>query len=102
MVTLRILGLDDDNHSPMWVCENGTVFGTAKEIMSFLAKPHDVQYEIKMFALTDNWSEELLQYEEDQVNDMFDILEGIARCPKDIDANEIFNMFWESANRNYW
>lgn len=36
MATLRILGLDNDNHSPMWVCEDGTVFNTAKEFMEFL------------------------------------------------------------------
>lgn len=102
MATLRILGLDDDNHSPMWVCEDGTVFSTAKEFMEFLAKPHDVQCEIKMFAIVDEWSEELAAYEEEFIDHMFGYLEGVCRQPEGKEFDEVFNLFWESANRLWW
>lgn len=102
MATLRILGLDDDNHSPMWVCEDGTVFNTAKEFMEFLGKPHDVQCEIKMFAIVDEWSKALGAYPEEFIDHMFGFLEGICTCPADMDFMTIFNLFWESANRNWW
>lgn len=102
MATLRILGLDDDNHSPMWCCEDGTVFSNAKEVMEFLAKPHDVQCEIKMFAIVDEWSDELAAYEEEMIDHMFGFLESICTQPEGMEFTEIFDLFWGSANRNWW
>lgn len=102
MATLRILGLDDDNHSPMWCCEDGTVFGTAKEFMEFLAKPHDVQCEIKMFAIVDEYSDELAAYDECEIDHMFSFLEGMSTKPDGMEFMQMFNLFWESANRLWW
>ena len=102
MANIRILGLDDDNHSPMFVGEDGTHFSGAKELIEMLAQRHENTYEVKMFAIVDEWSEELAAFEEEFIDHMFDYLEGIARAPESKTFDEIFNLFWESANRNWW
>ena len=99
----RILGLDDDNHSPMFVCEDGqTHYRSFKELIEAMSGPHQFEYEVKMFAIVDEWSEELNKYTEEQVDDMFDALSGHYTFPEDKTPEEIFNLFWESANRNWW
>ena len=103
MAKYRILGLDDDNHSPMFVCEGGYGhYRTFKELVEFLSRPHQFEVEVKMFAIVDEWSEDLEKYEEEQVNSMFDALEGIMEYPEGMDAAEVFELFWNSANRNWW
>lgn len=102
MNILRILGLDDDNHGYCWVCEDGTHFETTKEIMEFLAKPHDCQVELKLFAIVEDWSEELQAHDDYLVDDMFAFLEGVAIQPEGMSFKEVFNLFWESANRMHW
>ena len=102
MDTLRILGLDDDNHGYCWVCENGATFSTTKEVMEFLAKPHEFQVEIKLFAIVEEWSDELASYDEYLVDDMFYYLENVAIRPEGMSFVEIFDLFWGSANRMHW
>lgn len=102
MNTLRVLGLDDDNHGYCWVCEDGTAFSTTKEVMEFLAKPHDCQVEIKLFAIVEEWSDELASYDECLVDDMFYYLENVAIRPEGMSFAEIFDLFWGSANRQWW
>lgn len=98
---LRILGLDDDNHAPMFRCEDGTLFETPKELIEFLAKPHDCQVEVKMFAIVDNYSGTLAMYDQDDIDTWFYFLEGVSRY-EDADFELIFNLFWNSANRHCW
>lgn len=103
MSKYRILGLDDDNHSPIFVCEGG--FGqyrTFKELIEFLSRPHQFEVEVKMFSIIDKWSDELQKYDEEEVNAMFNALAGTIDYTEDMNAEEIFYMFWESANRNWW
>ena len=102
METLKILGLDDDNHSPMFRTEDHVIFNNYKELVEFLSKPHTFQVEVKMFAIVDEWSDELSEFEEEQVNHMFDFLEGISTQPEGMNFDQIFNIFWNSANRNWW
>ena len=99
MAIRRILGLDDDNHSPIYVDEYGAVWGQAENVMGLLAQPHQDTYEIKMFAIVDEWSEELSEYDEDMVHHMFDFLSDIAVKPDGIPKDLIFDLFWDSANR---
>ena len=98
----RILGLDDDNHSPMFVDENGTKFHTFKNLVDFLSQPHQDEVEVKMFAIVDEWSDKLEKYDEKEVNCMFDILAGIMKCPENMNIQNLFNLFWESTNREWW
>ena len=102
MNTLKMLGLDDDNHGYCWVCEDGTTFSTTEEAMEFLAKPHDYQVELKLFAIVDEWSDKLSTHDECEVYHMFDFLEDITRAPEGMTFNEIFKLFWDSANLQWW
>lgn len=102
MKTLRILGLDDDNHEPSFRCEDGTVYRTYKELVEFLARPHDYQVEIKMFAIVDDWEGGLADYEEEEVNSMFDYMIGYGRLPENMIGDLAFELFWNSANRQWW
>lgn len=98
---LRILGLDDDNHSPVFVCEEGTEFNTYKELVEFLCKPHDCEIEVKMFAIVDQPSKELAKHDMEDIDDMFYFLEGVGSM-KQYDFQKTFDLFWESANKEWW
>lgn len=100
MNILRILGLDDDNHGYCWVCEDGTHFETTKEIMEFLAKPHDCQVELKLFAIVEEPEGPLSNYDMEEIDDMFYMLEGVSAETENF--AEVFDLFWESANRMHW
>lgn len=100
---MRILGLDDDNHSPIFVCEGGWGhYRTFKELVEFLSRPHQFRVEVKMFAIVNEWSDRLQKYSEEEVIDMFDALSGISKYSEDMVPEEVFDMFWESANRICW
>lgn len=103
MNTLRIMGLDNDNHPPMFRCEDGTIFNTYKELIDFLSKPHECQVEVKMFAIIDDIPEGigLADYSNDEIDDMFYALEGIAPFPKNMNEDLVFELFWAATNR-YW
>ena len=38
---VRILGLDDDNHAPMFITEDGDIFSTPRELIKWLSHAHD-------------------------------------------------------------
>ena len=101
---VRILGLDDDNHSPMFRMETGEIFSTPRELIEFLSHSHDVEYQVKMFAIVNEWSgclEERFSYEE--VDMMFYHLEGLtSSLPDSMTPDTTFELFWESANRRCW
>ena len=99
---MRILGLDDDNHSPCFVCEDcKTEYAYASDLVEFLAKPHDFEVRVKMFHLIDYPNGKLENYTEDEINDMFSALEGYGHPPCGLTDQEVFEMFWESANENW-
>ena len=63
---LAILGLNDDCHETFYVNNYGHI-GGLNEVLKYLAQPHLVEYNIKVFNIID--------YEEDlKVNEWFDIL----------------------------
>jgi hypothetical protein len=101
MDIVRILGLDDDNHAPMFRMETGEIFSTPRELIEFLSHSHDVEYRVKMFAIVDNYSGELLNYEPEEVDAMFYFLEGLESW-EEAEFDLIFNLFWESVNRGWW
>jgi hypothetical protein len=41
-------------------------------------------------------------YDDYLVDDMFAFLEGVATQPEGMSFEEVFNLFWESANRMHW
>ena len=98
---VRILGLDDDNHAPMFRMETGEIFNTPRELIEFLSHAHDVEYDVRMFAIVDNWTGELANYEPEEVDAMFYFLEGIESW-EEAEFDLTFNLFWESVNRSWW
>ena len=63
---LPVLGLNDDCHETFYVNNYGHI-GGLNELLKYLAQPHLVEYNIKVFNIID--------YEEDlKVNEWFDIL----------------------------
>ena len=102
MAVIRILGLDDDNHSPCFVGEDGTQFSGVQELVAMLATPHQNMYEVKMFAIVDEWEGGLADFEEEEVNSMFDYMTGYGRLPENMIGDLIFELFWNSANRLWW
>jgi hypothetical protein len=101
---VRILGLDDDNHAPMFRMETGEIFNTPRELIEFLSHSHDVEYQVKMFGIAWEWStclEEKFSYRE--VEMMFDYLEGLSSSlPDGVTSDATFELFWESANKEWW
>jgi hypothetical protein len=102
MEKLRILGFDDDNHTPCFRREDGKTFVNCQELVAFLSKPHDYEVEVKMFAIVDEWTPALEALGEEAVDMMFYFLEGCGRQPEWTTLEEAFNLFWEAANRLYW
>ena len=101
MNTLRILGLDDDNHAPMFRCEDGTLFETPKELIEFLAKPHDCEVRVRMFAIVDPFEGPAADLDEELVDKMFQTIEGIASY-EGVFVKDSFETLWLSANRRHW
>ena len=98
-MAIRILGFDDDNHSPIYVQEDGMVIGTIQDLIEKLAASHTDTYEVRMFALVDDWSEELSILNEEIVYEMFDFLCGHGRRPDNgLTVKQTFDMFWDSAS----
>lgn len=101
-MVLRILGLNDDNHSPCFRCEDGTTFSNCQQLVEFLSKPHDVQVEVKMFAIVDEWTAEMEELGEEKIDELFYFVEGYGRQPEDYTLEQAFNLFWNAADRENW
>ena len=100
MDVLRIIGLDDDNHSPCFLCEEGTRFETYKELVDFLCKPHDCEIEVRMFAIIEEipLGYGLSDYSNEEIDDMFYYLEGVCGShPPVVHPDFIFELFWHAA-----
>ena len=101
---VRILGLDDDNHAPMFRMETGEIFSTPRELIEFLSHSHDVEYQIKIFAIIDELSTRMEEkFSWDEIDMMFYHLEGLtSSLPDGMTSDAVFDLFWESANRRHW
>lgn len=98
---VRILGLDDDNHAPVFRMETGEIYNSPRELIEFLSHAHDVEYDVRMFALVEQYSGELANYELEEVDAMFYFLEGISEW-KEAELDLTFNLFWDSVNKSWW
>lgn len=103
-MSYRILGLDDDNHQPVFVAETGNRYHGYRDIINYLAEPHLEPVEVKMFAIVDGWEEyePLGLFDEETVDMMFDMLGGLIDFPEGLSFDECFELFWNSANRKWW
>ena len=96
----RILGMDDGNHTTWFVCEDcKTEYSDYADLIAFLAQPHDFAVDVRVFCLDDDfYAGGLEKYTELQIKAMWDFLEGYADPPFDLTGDEIFEMFWNSAD----
>ena len=92
MRNIRILGLDDDYHSPFYISENGDCFPNIKTLIDFLSKPHKESYEVKVFSIIGDLSAEIYELGEEKVFKMFDEL-----LNNNFNLTS-FNLFWNSTN----
>ena len=99
---MRILGFDDDNHALCFRCEDGTTFDNCRELVDFLCTPHAMRFEVKVFAIVDEWTPALETLGEDKVDEMFYFIEGYGRQPEGMTLEEVFNLFWDAAERRHW
>ena len=98
----RILGLDDDCHSPCFMSETGVGFHNVRERVEYLCEPHIEPVKVKMFAIVDEMSSELEAFGEEKIDMMFDALSGGFNIPDFISFEDCFEIFWDSANRWWW
>ena len=94
---VRILGLDDDNHEPMFRMETGEIYDSPRELIKFLSHAHDVEYDVRIFSIIEEYTGTLAMYDQDDIDNWFYFLEGVSRY-EDADFELIFNLYWESAN----
>lgn len=100
---VRILGLDDDNHEPMFRLETGEIYDSPRELIEFLSHAHDVEYQVKMFSIIEDLSGGLADYEPMEVDEMFYHLEGVGNSlPDGVHPGMVFELFWGSVNRRWW
>lgn len=97
MNTLRILGLDDDNHEVCFCTETGEHFHNSMELIKFLGQPHNFAISLRTFAIVEDWFGELNSFPEDQVDRMFYFLEGYSHIPENMSLERVFELFWEAA-----
>lgn len=98
---VRILGLDDDNHAMHFRAETGEIYRTPFELIRWLSHAHDVEYDVRAFALTGDRTGRLAEFEESEIDEMFCYLEGFGNV-KETEPGFIFDLFWESANKWWW
>lgn len=98
---VRILGLDDDNHAPVFRMETGEIYESLRELIAFLSHAHDVEYDVRMFSIVGEYTGTLEMYDQDDIDTWFYFLEGVSRY-EDVDFELIFNLYWESANKGWW
>ena len=100
---VRILGLDDDNHAPMFVFETGERYNSPRELVEFLSHAHDVEYDVRMFSIVGERSGGLADFTEGEVDWMFIFLEGLtSSLPTDVHPDLVFELFWNSVNKGWW
>ena len=99
MTTIRVLVMDDDNHSPVYVREDGIVYYSEKDFMvKCLIKPHNIQFKLALLSIINEPVGELANYNEDEICGMFNTLCGYRWAKPSESIEDLFNMFWDSAD----
>ena len=93
MDTIRVLILDDDNHTPSYHAEDTSCWGNANQFIKWLTRPHTtiIPYEVREVRLI-----ELEPPTPDIDTDMmFDIVNFHGRGYSFKEYQEAFNVLWE-------
>ena len=100
-MVIRILGLDNGNHVPMFREEYGRIFHNTRELVGFLSCRHSAEYDVRMFSIAEEYTGCLEACESDEVDQMFCYLQGFGAVTEK-EPGFIFDLFWDSANKTYW
>ena len=95
-MAIRVLMLDDDNHTPSYHCEDTTSWHDANAFIKYLTRPHTViiPYEVRQVRLVDLDPDTL----EEDINDIeryFDIVDFGGRGYSFEEYQEVFNILWK-------
>ena len=95
MDAIRILMLDDDNHTPSYHAEDTSHWHDANHFIKYLTRPHTViiPYEVRIIRLIDV---EIDTEETDiDIEHMFDIVYWNGRGYSFEEYQEAFNILWK-------
>ena len=107
---IRVIGLDDDNHSMCYVTRSCYYSSAAGFMKECLLDPHTIGYEVRQIRLLD--LPEILpdSYTDKQIDEMFDLLAREYRpdellkrdYDRFLDREKAFDTLWEYAEKEWY
>lgn len=97
MNTIRVLMLDDDNHTPSYHCEDTANWHDANHFIKWLTRPRNIilPYEVRKIALID-LDIDLSETDHDiDIGHIFDIVQFRGRGYSFEEYQEAFNLLWK-------
>ena len=93
MSNIRVLSLDDDNHTPSFHAEDTSHWHDANHFIKYLTRPHTViiPYEVRQVALIDLEVEDI----DIDIHHIFDIVQLNGRGYSFEEYQEAFNILWK-------
>ena len=95
MNNIRVLSLDDDNHTPSFHAEDTSHWHDANHFIKFLTRPHTViiPYEVRQVRLID------LEIEDSDldIDHVFDIVYSNGRGHSFKEYQEAFEILWKNS-----
>ena len=90
MSAIRVLSLDDDNHTPSFHAEGTSHWHDANHFIKYLTRPH-IPYEVRQVRLVD------LEIEDPDldIDYIFDIVQFNGQGYSFEEYQEAFNILWE-------
>lgn len=89
MSAIRVLMLDDDNHTPSYHAEDTSHWHNANHFIKYLIQPH-IPYEVRKVALIDIEAMEI-----DDIDHFFDIIDSNGRGHSFEEYQEAFDILWK-------
>lgn len=107
---IRVLGLDDDNHSMCYATRSCYYSDAGKFMKECLLDPHTIGYEVRQIHIIDLSDELVEKYGEDEVERMFDLLacenrpDELLKRDYDrfLDREKAFDTLWEYAEKEWY
>ena len=99
-MVIRVLALNDDNHSKSYVTSLGHWGDAADFMMKYLLQPHKATYEVREVYICEPQGA-LAEMDEDEFMTLFDLLDTRPEllcdglCQK---RQEAFELFWENGD----
>lgn len=98
-MSIRVLMLDDDNHSPSYHAEDTSNWHDANHFIKYLTRPHTViiPYEVRKVALID-LDIDLSETDPDiDIGYIFDIVQFCGRGHSFEEYQEAFDILWKNS-----